>query len=168
MDIPAGLQQWQWQATELNLLNQNIAYQLIDPVEPDWQQLQRWYPDCNDNKHINFWVCVINGRTWSFFQFDDARWVLMPVVTPTAGSQSPLPLGLDMLSFAKSNGYAVYIYFSNKPLHLLQRQLKFRLAQRIDHIQSVEGKDNVWVLKGDDGRLIFTHHRGWTFVTLVQ
>lgn len=168
MDIPAGLQQWQWQTIELNVLSHNRAYQLIEPVEPNWQQLQRWYPDCNARKQVNFWVCVINDRTWSFFEFDDARWVLMPIVTPRAGGKSPLPLGLDMLSFSENNGFAVYIYFSNKPLKLLQRQLKFRLAQRIEHIRSIEGEDNLWVLKGNDGRLMFSHHGDWTFVTLVQ
>lgn len=168
MDIPDGLQQWQWQPIELNVLNQTLSYQLVDPVVPDWQHLQRWYPECTANKQVNFWVCEIEGRAWSFFEFDNSRWVLMPIVNPKLSDISPLPLGLDMLSYSKSNGYAIYIYFSNKPLLLLQRQLKFRLAQRIERIQSLEGAKDLWVLKDDDGRLIFSHHGGWTFVTLVQ
>ena len=168
MDIPAGFEQWQWQQLPLNVLNQQTEYKLIEPQQPDWQQLNRWFPACTEARLSNYWVCVIGEQTWSFFEFESGRWVLMPIVKPTVSTESPLPLGIDMLSASHSNGYEVYLYFSNKPLGLLQRQLRFRLAQRIERTESLEHTEDLWILKDDDGRLVFSQQGDWTFVTLLR
>lgn len=168
MDIPNGLEQWQWQRIPMQVLGQQTAYQLTQPKQPDWQQLNRWYPDCTEARLNNYWVCQIGETTWSFFEFEQQRWVLMPIVNPKVSRESALPLGLDIFSQSQSNGYNITVYFSNKPLKLLQRQLRFRLAQRIARVETLEQPDDLWILKGDDGRLVFSQHQNWVFVTLMQ
>ena len=92
----------------------------------------------------------------------------MPVVIPKISRKSALPLGLDILSQSQSNGYRITVYFSNKPYNLLQRQLRFRLAQLIARVETLEQEDDLWILEGEHGRLVFSRHENWTFVTLMQ
>jgi len=168
MDIPAGFEQWQWQPLEVRVFAATTAYRLIDPQQPDWTLLQRWYPQCTEQKLSNFWLCEIAGRRWTFLEYSSGQWVLMPVVNPVVERDSPLPMGLDLLSVSESNGSEVYLYFSNKPMPRLQRQLRFRLAQRIAEVKTLEQEDDLWLLKDNDGRLVFSQHGDWTFVTLLR
>lgn len=168
MDIPAGFESWQWQPHAIHQVTEVTAYLLQQPAEPDWQQLNRWYPECTEARLNNYWVCEIKGQFWTFFEFQQQQWVLMPLKQPSISQQSPLPLGLDLINMTRQNGYEVWIYFSQRPLSLLKRQLRFRLAQRIEQTIDLTGADDYWLLKGDDGRLLFTEQGSWTFVVLMR
>ncbi|RUO77261.1 hypothetical protein [Idiomarina seosinensis] len=168
MDIPTGFEQWQWQPQSINHFTQVTAYRLSKPEQPDWAQLNRWYPECTEARLNNYWVCPIQGKTWTFFEYQQGQWVLMPLTAPSLRQQSPLPLGLDLISVNEQNGHSVWLYFSNRPMNLLKRQLQFRLGQRIAAKSSLDETDDYWLLKDDDGRLIFSEHGDWTFVVLLR
>lgn len=168
MDIPAGFEQWQWQQQQITQFSQYQAYRLIAPQQPEWSFIHRWYPRCADNLLNNYWVCEIAGQYWSFFRLATKQWVLAPIVAPAARAKSPLPLGMDLLSVTEQNGHQAWIFFSNKPIGLLQRQLKFRLSQLIDKIVDVNQPEDFWYLKNGQGRLVFSQQAEWTFVVLVK
>lgn len=168
VDIPAGFEEWQWQSHAIQHWVEVTAYQLQQPQQPDWTLIDRWYPQCQSARTHNYWVCDIDGQLWSFFEFHQQRWVLMPIKPASVRQESPLNLGLDLVSMNEDNGYQVWIYFSRRPLGLLQRHLKLRLSQLIDRVSQLQEPDDLWYLNDGHGRLVFSQYGDWTFVTLLR
>lgn len=166
-DIPAGFDDWQWRPQAIEHWVSVTAFQLARPQQPDWRLINRWYPQCSEARVNNYWVCKINGKLWSFFEFQQQQWVLMPIKEAAVQQESPLNLGLDQVSMNEHNGYQVWVYFSRHSLGLLQRHLKMRLQQLIERISRLQEPGDLWYLRDGHGRLVFSQYGDWSFVTLL-
>lgn len=170
MDIPSGFNDWQWQPWPIQHFVSVTAYRLLTPTSPDWSLVNRWYPECREHKQVNYWVCEIEQQLWSFFEYQTGQWVLMPLQKPNLRSSSPINLGLDLVSATEQNGYQIWLYFSQRPMNLLKRHLKLRLAQKIERIEQLNKPQDLWLLKDNLGRLVFSEseHSEWSFVVLMR
>lgn len=154
MDLPVVLDDWSWVEQPISSsINVNALF-LSKPETPDWKELRQFYPYCPGGKTI-FWLCPIEDTEWTLFEVENGQWILMPMTaSPPPGTSLEGPI--VAISEHERNGEKIWVYLARYPLKHLQAAMMSYYSQKVDSFQSIETENDVWILKEDMGRVVFS------------
>ncbi|MDV6326595.1 hypothetical protein Q5L94_00890 [Idiomarina sp. Sol25] len=154
MDLPVVLDDWSWAEQPISSSINIDALFLRKPETPDWKKLSQFYPYCPGGEII-FWLCPIEDTDWTLFEVENGQWILMPLTKSPAHEES-LRGPITPISEHERNGEKIWIYLARYPLKHLQTAMMSYYSQKVDSFQSIEKENDVWILKENMGRVIFS------------
>jgi len=154
MDLPVVLDDWTWVEQPITSSTNVNALFLKNPETPNWEELRMFYPYCPGGEII-FWMCPIEETEWTLFEVENKQWVLMPR-TDYPTNENTLQGPIVAISEYEKNGEKTWVYLARYPLKPLQTAMMSYYSQKVDSFESIETENDVWILKENMGRVLFS------------
>ncbi|MTJ02037.1 hypothetical protein [Idiomarina piscisalsi] len=162
MDLPDVFDDWSWSQQSISSLESIVAYHLEAPSEPNWDKIEAEYPGCI-GAETSMWMCLQEDSHLTLFEPTEGRWILASV--PLVFKENSIEGPMMPLHFVERDDEKVWAYYSLFNMQGTKSFMRFEHGKNVDSVKSSETEEDIWLLKGDLGKLTFSQQGELVIVT---